>query len=282
LAVLSDWTIWGLAYDDIFGGAGLALADLAAVVNGTLRVAHADPHGPAPHPLRGADAALWDILTRTAMRMSPAWTHRWSDHIGHYLQGLVRKAFLVQSDRELDTETLLAARSEDIGLLMYVDFVEYDQGFELPPIAVRTSGYREMGRQLSEGVAIQNDILSYARDSGDDGRTDRATSIVFALQRRDGKGVESALMEARSLYKTRITELEASCDRFTGQCRSLGFTGEDMKNAETYAQNVFDALHGNFYAHMAAAARGYLGAPSAVPRRSELLADYTTDDQEKP
>jgi len=276
LDVMSDWAIWGLVYDDLCGSIGLSMTDLATIVNQTLTVAHCDPIGPPPHPLRGADAAVWDILTRTASRMSSSWTHRWSEHIGNYLQGLMSKAFLVRSGQLPDVETALAVRADDIGIWMYVDFVEYAEGFELPPIAVHTSGYREMYRCLSQGVAIQNDILSYWRDT-EDGR-DRTTSIVFALQRRDNKGLENALMEARALYKTHITELEAACDRFTGQCRSLGFTGEDIKNAETYTRNVFDALHGNFYAHMAAAARGYLGSPSAVPRRSELLTDNTTDD----
>ncbi|THA29039.1 hypothetical protein [Streptomyces sp. A1547] len=236
---------------------------MAAVIADTFRVLHADPGGPVPEPLRGASLGLWDLMTRAADHMSKEWLGQHRTDVGVLLRGIVHKFLIGAFPEPPDVEAALAVPVDD-GMTMFTNDIEYFEGFELPLLAKATSGYVRMRIQLDEATAIQNDVFFIHRDrlTGD---SDGTVNIVAALERQHGKGTEHALLPARTMYLDRLTALESACGQFVDQCRSLCRDSESVAQAELYAKNVYDLLHGTCHAHVYVAARGYLDAQPTVP-----------------
>lgn len=273
LEFVADHIAWGLIFDDIFNTNSPDPAAAAVVLDDTFHVLHADTAGPAPHPLRGASRALWDLLTRAATTMSPVWMCRFRVSTGEYLRGVANKSLIAALAEPPNVANCLAVRRDDIGLSMYLDMIELYRGFEFPPIVTCASGYQQMRTLVNEAVAIQNDILSLFRDRENED-SDTSLNIVAALERHHGKGTEHALGQARGLYHDRLTALDTAKKQFLRQCRSLGLDQHAMDRAELHAQDACDLVPGTFHAHITTATRGYLATPSALPSGSEMQRDY--------
>ncbi|MFJ4184198.1 hypothetical protein [Kitasatospora sp. NPDC089509] len=273
LNLLSDWAAWALTLDDIFNRYTGDVAFVATILDDCLRVLHSDPAGSVPHPLRGANRALWDLLSRAAAVMSDEWMFRFRSSVGRYFQGLLGKHRLARIPRQVDPVTALAVRTDDIGMHMSADLIEYFEGFELPMVVTTLYGFSRIRTLLSELVVLQNDVFSLQRDrlAGD---SDSAFNVVTALAHHHNQGTEHALLETRALYRTRLTALESASGQFLDECHTIGLDSNSCGKAELYTVNLRDLVTGTFHAHLQVAARGYLDHPPTVPTVSELLPDY--------
>lgn len=273
---IGNWITQAFVFDDTFTSISGDVPRVAAIIDHALRILDSDLDSPPPLPLWGATRALRDLLHRASTRMSEQWMWRFRHNMANVFRGHLSTHMAAAKARPLDVPTIMIFRRDDIGLKPPIDMIDLFEGFELPTIVSSTPSFRRARILLCELIVIQNDVCSLQRDSVHS--TDGVTNIVFALERQHGSGLEHAVMQARQMYRDRLTEMSSAQKTFRTECMDLGLTGDFLANAELYMNDLCGLVHGTLYAHITVAARGYLDETNTVPEVSEVLDDYDDCD----
>jgi pentalenene synthase len=166
LTTLMKFLALWMLFDDLvtertgayFRARGPTIEDYAAALRGDAPPPRADPFLRAYAELGRAFAA----------RMSPAWCARLADQFAAWIRMTIRERetyAALRAERRLpDPATYLEIRSVTVGVIPTFHFIEYAEGFELPPAVVDHPLVRALHTAGMQLELLSNDLASLEKD----------------------------------------------------------------------------------------------------------------------
>jgi hypothetical protein len=235
---VTDWVTWGIIFDDTFSGIIKDPAKVAAVIRETIEVL-CTPADQLTRPLRGADRGLADLMQRYRQRMSPVWLARFQASMQDYFSGVLHKSLAACGSEPIDLDLCLAIRRADVAMIPPMDLIEAYEGFELPESVYGTPQMRRLRLLVAEGIVIQNDVVSLARD-----RRDWDLNVVTVLEEAHGASPKEALLRARDLYRERVAEFKAVSAQLFQTCAAMGLSATEQEQVRLVVADMQDLFPG--------------------------------------
>lgn len=156
-------SLW-IFHDDVVEGLGEAPAEaLGDAIRGEPRAFPGG--GPA---FRG----WWEIGRSFAAVMGERWLARHAERFADWFRSVDAEAELVRrarhEGRQPSVETYLAVREINVGMFPTIDLVEYAMGLEIDEALLADPDRALAERLASRAVALQNDLLGFAKDAESD------------------------------------------------------------------------------------------------------------------
>ncbi len=152
--------------------------------------------------------AFADVQKRMRSRMSRFWMNRLIFDVQAYFEATLWEAKSRLEGRTPTTAEYVQMRAYTSAVDVYLDLIEFAEGFELP-IRVRTHPLvKQIALQTNNIICWCNDILSQSKESeqGD------VNNIIFTFQ-RDGQSLEEAIQSAVRLHNQQVALFEDACGR---------------------------------------------------------------------
>lgn len=157
--------------------------------------------GGSPH-FRG----WWELGQTYNKVMSPAWCRRHGERFAEWLQGVREEGEMVKVFRERGkapyAAQCLRVRTISIGQVPNLDFVEYQNGWELPESLLQDPDMQTITNLSAEVVGLINDIYGFSKD-----QKGRWSNVVFSLAEEFHIPLDEAFRWAVALQNARVRQI---------------------------------------------------------------------------
>ncbi|MFG1873259.1 hypothetical protein ACGFIV_00285 [Sphaerisporangium sp. NPDC049003] len=166
LCLIADWFAWLFLLDDQFddGAVGRDPDRVRELMGEMAAVLVHDDGGPRTYPRPAIVEALADLWRRTTPRTTPAWRHRFVDHIAE--GGLA--AFWEAENRVRgvvpDEATYIEKRRHTGAIYVCMDLIEAVERTEVPARVYADARYQDALRSACDVVCWTNDLYSLEKE----------------------------------------------------------------------------------------------------------------------
>ncbi|HEY3143223.1 MAG TPA: germacradienol/geosmin synthase [Acidimicrobiales bacterium] len=183
LDLVTDWYVWAFYFDDVF----LERYKRNSDTLGARAYLDRLPAFMPPHPVGEPTAAppanpveygLADLWARTVPLMSADWLRRFTDSTWHLLQEARWELANISQRRVPNPIEYIENRRKVGGAVWSADLVELAAAAEVPAEAIATRTLRVLRDSFSDAVHLRNDILSYQRETEDEGEVNNCVLVV--------------------------------------------------------------------------------------------------------
>jgi hypothetical protein len=171
--------------------------------------------GGSPH-YRG----WWELGRAYGRVMSRSWMDRHVALYTEWIQSVREECEVAKPFREKDqfpsAAEHLRRRTISAGVPPYLDFVEYQMGWELPEEILRDPDMKRAAWVAAEIGAIVNDLYSFSKD-----KRNRWFNLVSCLSREFEVPVEEAFHWAIAMHNARVQEVEVCESRLLSRWKHI-------------------------------------------------------------
>lgn len=151
----------------------------------------------------------WELGRVTAAAMSASWTARHARRFAEWARSVRPENLVATALRERavmpPSADHLARRSINIGVLPTLDFLEYQQGWELPDALLEDADFQALTLATSELIAIVNDLFGFTKD-----QRARWCNIVSCVAAERGVSIADAFRVVVAMHDQRVAGIRAS------------------------------------------------------------------------